>query len=245
MEPNIQILRTKARILNNYEFVFVDTVDDIGNEVVEYFTNNLDDFIDSSSDDDDLLVKKRKRDGRTKKLDFSTTAWGLMLADESINDSSSRNGKLFRRRFRIPYPLFNEILVPLCKEKNIFEIKQECRVRIPLEFKILLCLRILGRGNCCDDIAEMGNMFESSVLKIFKQFVKGMTNKCFDDYVKLASGVKRDLVLETYRKLGFPGALGSMDATHVKWDMCPIQYTKLCKGKEPSLLLNEYYLQYP
>ena len=48
MEPKLQIFRTKARMLNNYEFVFVDTVDDIGNEDIEYFENNIDDFIDSA-----------------------------------------------------------------------------------------------------------------------------------------------------------------------------------------------------
>ena len=39
--------------------------------------------------------------------------------------------------------------------------------------------------------------------------------------------------MEVYRLLGFPGACGSMDATHVHWAACPKHLTNLCKGKEP------------
>lgn len=71
-------------------------------------------------------------------------------------------GKLFRRRLRIPSPLFEQ-LVSQFNEVNLFEIVQEAKVRIPIEFKLLICLRFLGRGNVHDDIAEMADSFETSV----------------------------------------------------------------------------------
>ena len=43
--------------------------------------------------------------------------------------------------------MFIETLIPRCVEKNIFGTKCESRVRIPIEFKILIALRILARGN--------------------------------------------------------------------------------------------------
>ena len=39
-------------------------------------------------------------------------------------------------------------------------------------------------------------------------------------------------VLETYRVLGFPGCVGSMDVTHVPLGRCPDKYRFLCSGKE-------------
>ena len=64
-------------------------------------------------------------------------AWGLMLKDRRLEDERSDIAKLFRLRFRIPYLLFCDILVPIFKEKNIFPDGHNHRVRVPLEFKIL------------------------------------------------------------------------------------------------------------
>ena len=39
-------------------------------------------------------------------------------------------------------------------------------------------------------------------------------------------------VMEVYRQLGFPGACGSMDGTHVKWSACPKDLRNYCSGEE-------------
>ena len=36
-----------------------------------------------------------------------------------------------------------------------------------------------------------------------------------------------------YRKIGFPGACGSMDVTHLRWDNCPKRLTNFYKGRYP------------
>jgi hypothetical protein len=40
--------------------------------------------------------------------------------------------------------------------------------------------------------------------------------------------------LEVYRRLGFPGAVGSTDCTHVYWGRCPAQLMNVYTGKEKS-----------
>ena len=77
--------------------------------------------------------------------------------------------KLFRLRFRIPSLVFKEFLVPMCKDANIFSISEESKVRVPMEFKFLMCLRILSRGNVADNIAELSSGCPSTVnwLSIF------------------------------------------------------------------------------
>jgi len=46
--------------------------------------------------------------------------------------------------------------------------------------------------------------------------------------------------MDVYARLGFPGAWGSMDATHVWWNQCPVSFSNLCTGKEgyPTLTFN-------
>lgn len=148
---------------------------------------------------------------------FDDTYWGQLITEPDIlfRDISSKNGKLFRRHFRLPFRLF-EHLAQLCKFHNIFNVKRESK--IPVEAKVLACLRILGRDSCADDINELSNnvIAESTMYYIFKQFVNGIVVHVFDDIVTFPQGEKLQQVLDTYGRLGLPGAVGSMDCTHVK-----------------------------
>ena len=112
-----------------------------------------------------------------------------MLTDLESSEEDSRLNKLFRLRFRIPYLVFKEFLVPMCKDANIFSITEEFRVRVPLEFKILMCLRILSRGNVADDIAELSSGCPSTV-----NFIYPMHERLFHDAIHWSEW------LETIRK---------------------------------------------
>ena len=52
---------------------------------------------------------------------------------------------------------------------NLF--KEKNYSKIPIEFKILMSLRILGRDSCADDISEYINIGDSTVNHIFKLFL--------------------------------------------------------------------------
>jgi len=185
---------------------------------------------------------KRRRASKQPKIDYWKTKWGQLLLNDQICNPFSAAAKKFRRRFRVPYPVFHEIIVPRCIEKNIFGNKegQENKIRIPIEFKILIALRVLGRGNCFDDIAELADTFESTAHAVFKQFVWNFAKEFFADYVKVPTGDRLKKTMAVYEQLGLPGAVGSMDCTHLRWNKCPKWLHTLCKGKEgyPSLAFN-------
>lgn len=110
--------------------------------------------------------------------------------------------------------MFIDVIVPACREKNIFGIRPtSC---IPIEFKILISLRILGRGNCQDDMFELSKVKESTVGRIFKQFVVNYAAAFFDEIVYFPSGEELQNVMEQYCRMGCPLAVGSMDVTHVE-----------------------------
>lgn len=125
---------------------------------------------------DDRHRKRRKKS--SPKADFWQTLWGQTLTHPNVNNPKSREGKQFRRRFRLPYPLFR-YLVTLCKDLNIFD-SVYCS-SIPVEAKVLGCLRILGRDACADGVNEItGNAIgESTMNYIFKKFIHGLTEKLF------------------------------------------------------------------
>jgi hypothetical protein len=176
---------------------------------------------------------------RPPKTDYWTTAWGRMLLDPLTRLGYTRQAKNFRRRFRIPLQLFNHI-VERSREANLFGGTHPEYDRMPIEFKILMALRILGRRNCADDIAEMSTGYGSSINHFFRTFVEQFSKLFYSDYVHVPEGNDLQRTMDSYAELGIPGGVGSMNATHLPWDKCPVSLYHLCKGKEkfPTLAFN-------
>ena len=111
---------------------------------LEFFKNNLlldEEFLAPTSDSEDVdksersLKKKRnfKPPGRSKISDyFSETSWGRMLLDEKFKDPMLSEGKSFRRRFRVPYCVY-EYLVKITKDFNLLDYSMNFKVLIPEE----------------------------------------------------------------------------------------------------------------
>ena len=118
-----------------------------------------------------------------KNIDYSKTKWGLLIRNPLVKFPDNRHGKLFRRRFRLPFQLF-EILVKICAEKNIFEVKDLSRVKIPIEIKLLCCLRVLGRDDCFDAIEEMSDVPEKTVWWFFKTFLINFPKELLHEVVR-------------------------------------------------------------
>ena len=60
--------------------------------------------------------KKTKRRLCYEKLNYNTSNWALMLMAGRCKSPISKDGRLFRRRFRVPYPILQQI-VSLTREK--------------------------------------------------------------------------------------------------------------------------------
>ena len=65
---------------------------------------------------------------------------------------------------------------------------------------------------------------------IFKTFVTNMSTLSYDEWISEAEGEELKKVMEGYRLLGLPGAIGSMDVTHVWWARCPKDLIWPCTG---------------
>ena len=118
-------------------------------------------------------VKKRLPFRRRKcgaRPSYLASNWAQMLLQRQCEDPSSKAGKLFRRRFRVPYPIFANI-VTITREKAWFREHDGIgRPSCPLELKILGVLRILGRGMCFDGISELTNIGEEAIRVFFHSF---------------------------------------------------------------------------
>ena len=147
--------------------------------------------------------------------DIWRTPWGVMLSDASLRDNTSYASGKFRKRFRVSHAMFL-YLVQRCVDAELFP-----GVKIPIEFRLLITLRILGRGNCADDIAEFSGFSDNTINYIFHQMTEKFVDAFYDEFISFPSGDELQKVQESYAEMGFPGACGSMDATHVRLAKCP------------------------
>jgi|GEM_PF-5395458 len=144
-------------------------------------------------------IKKRNR--YNTGIIFNDTPWGQILKNPQILIPESYWARQFQRRFRLPYPLFLQ-LVEDVKEFNIFNMVNpySTKVKIPVELKCMAALRMLGRDLCCDDVFELSHIPLSSCNKFYRQFIKGIAEKVFSKYVYVPEGPELQSILNMYQK---------------------------------------------
>lgn len=108
-------------------------------------------------------IKHRRVYERT---DYNATPWG-MLARGNCSDLEHKDGKYFRRRFRVPYSLFTR-LVSICRLYTWFP---ETYRSAPLELKMLATLRKLGRGGCFDNLYEACGIDQETLRVFYHKFL--------------------------------------------------------------------------
>ena len=83
-------------------------------------------------------TKKKRQRYDDERPSFVSISWSKLIERREVSNPLSRIGKLFRRRFRLPFPLFLK-LVEDCQRHRIFPKTRY----IPVALKVLACLRIL------------------------------------------------------------------------------------------------------
>ena len=99
---------------------------------------------------------------------YDMSCWSRMLVNPRTQDPTDRKGGvLFRRRFRVPFPLLQR-LTEMTRANEWFSEGNDCAgvKTAPLELKVLGLLRLLGRGYCFDGIEEL-SYISSEVNRIF------------------------------------------------------------------------------
>ena len=191
------------------------------NDIIAINTESFESVIKDDVFWDDMPIVLT-RTSRRRSPNLWESGWGILILPQTIKNPDCWEAKVFRKRFRLPFPLF-ERFVAECKQPNIFEEKNFGKIAV--EFKMLIGLRILGRDNCADDISEFLNIGE-----FLNNFLAGCVRYLYPSYVYVPVDVELDEVRRVYEKLGLPGCVGSMDCTHFLWHRCPKFIRNNCAG---------------
>ena len=143
----------------------------------------------------------------------------------------------FRLDFRVPFPLFEEI-VKEWKESNIFTTGRKKAI-ICDEFKVLACLRSLGRNYYVTaSVRELLGAGKTTINDFFKKlFLRNYFLAYYKKYVFVPDELELNEVGKVYRYMGLFGCIGSMDVTHVQWGAClsALRHHRIARYGYPTL----------
>ena len=177
------------------------------------------------------------------RLNHTKSDWWKVLQDVRTYDENCRNGLSFRRRFRVPRVVFDNLLEEVIEAKDengvsVFGPKGPGPPPIPVNILLLGVLRFLALGCPWDVIEELSHVSETVLKGFYNKFVEWYATFKYKDVV--CAGDWRKEVEPIFNKVGFPGCVGSMDAVHLAWEKCPYSLVGLFTGKEgyPTVAFN-------
>ncbi|CAM9265054.1 unnamed protein product, partial [Hapterophycus canaliculatus] len=97
---------------------------------------------------------------------------------------------------------------------------------------VCAALKVLAAGNSFQDVASFSGMSVTSAEASFHLFCDKFPAALWDNWVKLPVGEELEKAEGVFRGSGYPGAIGSTDCTHFKWDGGPFSEARGNTGKE-------------
>lgn len=182
-------------------------------------------------------------DGIRQPLPPTKSTWyTLYVNNPALNNRRFR--KKFRRRFRVPYQQYSELLDDV-KQSGRFKrwMSKDAlgKDSSPIELLVLGAMRYLGRGLTFDDLEEATAVSEDVHRNFFHRFIDYGNTVLFDRHVKTPSNAEEiESCMHEMKQAGFNGCIGSMDATHVVIERCSARLHQMHKGFKMSHTARTY-----
>jgi hypothetical protein len=184
------------------------------------------------------IKQSKRRLARKERGAYTRSLWLRYIdvaEDDPLNDPDSHDAKVFKNRFRVTWWLFKNLLLPWTKEQFPEKPDAVGRMAMPVGLKLLGVLRILGRALHFDDIAEyIDTGFKGEVLRVFfTEWVRRFSDCFYEEWIHPPStDAEIAVARKPFEDAGIPGALGSVDGVHTRWDRCTQSNLNRHKGKE-------------
>ena len=154
------------------------------------FSSDVDKILNVEAPASSAYRSKRSRNASNRREAFiqpkKDAPWQRMLdmnakGGNSIHDEASADGRYFRRRFRMPFQLFQCLIAEMLSDNWFFgygpngegrlgAIKKESNRGASLQVMVLSVLRILGRGLGFDEVYDGSGCKEESIRVFFHKF---------------------------------------------------------------------------
>ena len=217
----------------------------------ELFSDDLEE--DSDGELDRLITEERLPSVRTVRAYYSqadredSVFWKKYIApavgdDCPLRDQESCEGVIFRRRFRVPYTVFDFLVEDIKRVHELPTVKLTASRTPGVDIRLLVLgsLRILASGCAFDLIEELTAVAEETLRRFFHDKFCRWGDLQSSIYIKMPHDQESmERVARQYEECGLPGCAASVDCVHLVWDRCRASVRSLClNGKEkcPTLV---------
>ena len=189
---------------------------------------------------DKVVVKKKRR--KEERKNPRATAWyhDYVLSPKVDNQKFL---KTFRLRFRMPYMSYQQLLCEM-NNHDVFsrwhDEKKDAigRKSAPLSLLLLSALRYLGRGWTFDDLYEVTGISDEVQRVFFHIFIDYGSTELYKKHVM--DCMYKNVHTSDYTRLGFNGAVASMDGVHITTERCEASKRNLHLAHKSSLTSRAY-----
>jgi hypothetical protein len=186
------------------------------------------------------IRKERERnqytvEDRYNSVFYKTYILPSLAQDSTIRDLADRVGAKFRRRFRVPYTVFEEICEDIQRVHNLSEHRYDAKGEESVKIALLVLgsLRCIASGCTFDAIEELTCVSQDTHRIFFHKYFCTWGKNAATDIIAMPHDEETIAhVTAQYERRGLPGCVGSIDCVHLCWDRCPASMHSVCKGKD-------------
>ena len=129
--------------------------------------------------------RARKPPALEQRIDYLAKAWMRLLRDkrEELPDPCSRAARRFRLDFRLPYPVFLQLVQAAQQHRWLYTADHDAarRPAIPIELELLAVLYLLSSGCALRTVASLSGISEPSVQRAVHDFCTVFAADMYDE----------------------------------------------------------------
>ena len=222
-----------------------DDEDGIADAVMAlYDDGETDSDLETEQDVEEAFPQPRwggSRIGKLGNIERHRVFYSHLLYNDYWGDSPVYSTAYFKKFFKLPISLFDEIVVKLVDHDDYFRQKKDAAGKIGLSSlqKICSAIRLLTSGVSSTEHDDKYRMAASTGLEALKRFCKGVNTLFSADALRHPTFGDVNRLLDEGRQAGFPGCIGSIDCMHWEWKNCPSAWKGMFQGKAgvPTVVL--------
>jgi hypothetical protein len=99
-------------------------------------------------------------------------------------------------------------------------------------------------GECFRSVEGRTGIDEDTIREFFHTFMDWMVQRFYAEFITVPYDEQLAFVVSDYEKIGFPGAVGSVDCVHIPWDRCPYEYRQMNRSGKDGFPTRVYEVTY-
>ncbi|KAF0736975.1 hypothetical protein Ae201684P_000701 [Aphanomyces euteiches] len=213
----------------NFFNIFID--DDAVEQAVAIYTQGH----------EDTLLWGGSRPGRAPSMERLRSVYDQLLFNDYWGPSPVYNAHYFKKHFKLPIELFDEIHELVKSNDEYFQQKPDAAglMGISSLTKIACAVRQLTSGVSPNELDDKYRMAPSTGLETLKRFCSSIIAIYGDSVLRFPNEADLNNLLAGGLSSGFPGCIGSIDCMHWEWKNCPSGWKGMFQGKDkvPTVVL--------